>query len=141
MALKELRAGGAGRCSSHQPAKGARRRAAVLPACRTPAFDLAPELTDLADTAAVLRCLDLVVTVDTALGHLAGALGTPVWVALPVVPDWRWVWEREDSPWYPSMRLFRQTVRGQWKDVFGRIRMALASRMNRDQEMSSLSAR
>ena len=76
------------------------------------AIDLGPELTDLADTAAVIRCLDLVITVDTAVAHLAGALGVPVWVALPTVPDWRWLLQREDSPWYPSMRLFRQAAAG-----------------------------
>ena len=91
------------------------------------AVDLGPELIDLADTAAVMRCLDLVITVDTALAHLAGALGTPVWVALPAVPDWRWLLQREDSPWYPSMRLFRQTERGQWDEVFQRIKIALGA--------------
>jgi ADP-heptose:LPS heptosyltransferase len=65
--------------------------------------------------------LDLVITSDTALAHLAGALGVPVWLALPYVPDWRWLLDREDSPWYPSMRLFRQKQQGNWKDVFERI--------------------
>ena len=73
------------------------------------------------DTAAIVKNLDLVVTVDTAVAHLAGALGTPVWLALPFVPDWRWLLEREDSPWYPTARLFRQTKRGNWQDVFRRI--------------------
>ena len=90
------------------------------------AIDLGAELTDLADTAAVVSCLDLVITVDTALAHLAGAMGKPVWVILPVVPDWRWLLQREDSPWYPSMRLFRQAARGQWNEVFGRIKTMLA---------------
>ena len=89
------------------------------------AVNLGPELVDLADTAAVIRCLDLIISVDTVVVHLAGALGAPVWVALPSVPDWRWLLNREDSPWYPSMRLFRQTVRGQWDDVFSRIKIAL----------------
>jgi hypothetical protein len=91
------------------------------------ALDLGSELTDFADTAAVLRCLDLVIAVDTAVVHLAGALGVPVWVALPKFPDWRWLLERSDSPWYPSMRLFRQTVNGQWDDVFSRVKQALAT--------------
>ncbi|HYV36008.1 MAG TPA: tetratricopeptide repeat-containing glycosyltransferase family protein [Gemmataceae bacterium] len=77
------------------------------------------------DTAAVMMNLDLVITSDTAGAHLAGALGVPVWVALPMVPDWRWLLQREDSPWYPTMRLFRQQRRGDWQDVFERIASAL----------------
>ena len=75
------------------------------------------------DAAAVLKNLDLVISVDTAIAHLAGALGIPVWVALPFAPDWRWLMGREDSPWYPTMRLFRQTrpALGQW---FAEIRVA-----------------
>ena len=83
------------------------------------------EFSDLADTAALIRCLDLVISVDTVLVHLAGALGVPVWVALPKVPDWRWLLQRQDSPWYPSMRLFRQSEPGQWADVSNRIKIAL----------------
>jgi hypothetical protein len=70
------------------------------------------------DTAAVMDSLDLVVTADTALGHLAGALGRPVWLALTVSPDWRWLIDRKDSPWYPSVRLFRQPTLGNWRAVF-----------------------
>ena len=80
------------------------------------------------ETGALLSALDLVITVDTAVAHLAGALGVPVWVALPFAPDWRWLLGREDSPWYPSMRLFRQTQRGDWADVFQRIKDALPTR-------------
>ena len=72
-----------------------------------------------------LGSLDLVVTSDTAIAHLAGALGAPVWVALQLVPNWRWMLKREDSPWYPTMRLFRQTAAGQWPDVFERIAQAV----------------
>jgi hypothetical protein len=72
-----------------------------------------------------MKNLDLVVACDTAIGHLAGALGVPVWLALPVVAEWRWLREREDSPWYPSMRLFRQTERGQWQGVFERMARAV----------------
>lgn len=79
------------------------------------------------DTAAVMESLDLVVTSDTAVAHLAGALGRPVWVALKTVPDWRWMLSREDSPWYPTMRLFRQHERDAWQEVFGRIAHELAS--------------
>jgi hypothetical protein len=73
------------------------------------------------DTAAVMKNLDLVITVDTAITHLAGALGAPVWVALPFAPDWRWLLDREDSPWYPTMRLYRQKELGNWDEVFERI--------------------
>lgn len=70
------------------------------------------------DTAALMRNLDLVISVDTATVHLAGALGVPVWVAIPVVPDWRWMLDRTDTPWYPTMKLFRQTRLGDWQSVF-----------------------
>jgi hypothetical protein len=73
------------------------------------------------DTAALMRCLDLVVTVDTATAHLAGALAVPVWVPLSTIVDWRWLLGRQDSPWYPSMRLFRQTQLGDWAPVFDRM--------------------
>jgi tetratricopeptide (TPR) repeat protein len=80
------------------------------------------------DTAAVMKCLDLIITSDTATPHLAGALGVPVWMAVPFAPDWRWLLEREDSPWYPTMRLFRQPARGDWDSVFRRLATELASR-------------
>jgi len=79
------------------------------------------------DTAAVMESLDLVVTSDTAIAHLAGALARPVWVALKTVPDWRWMLSREDSPWYPTMRLFRQKNWGDWQEVFARIARDLAA--------------
>jgi hypothetical protein len=72
-------------------------------------------------TAAVMHCLDLVITSDTSIAHLAGALGVPVWVALPFAAEWRWLRDREDSPWYPTMRLFRQSEPGNWKPVFERM--------------------
>src|SRR5581483_8621832 len=75
----------------------------------------------LAETAALLSALDLIVTSDTSVAHLAGALGLPVWVALHAAPDWRWLLERADSPWYPSMRLFRQRSPGDWSEVFERL--------------------
>jgi tetratricopeptide (TPR) repeat protein len=73
------------------------------------------------ETAAVMKYLDLVITSDTAIAHLAGALAIPVWVALSIMPDWRWMLRRHDSPWYPTMRLFRQKRRGQWPDVFAQM--------------------
>ncbi len=78
------------------------------------------------DSAAVMTQLDLIITCDTALAHLAGALGRPTWVALKHVPDWRWLLDRTDSPWYPSMRLFRQSRRGDWDGVFAAMQKALA---------------
>jgi tetratricopeptide (TPR) repeat protein len=93
-----------------------------------PLLDLGPEI-DLqeafVDTAAIIASLDLVITSDTALAHVAGALGAPVWLALPLMVDWRWLSEGENSPWYPTMRLFRQTSRGDWAEVFGRMARAL----------------
>jgi hypothetical protein len=77
------------------------------------------------DTAAIMKNLDLVISSDTSVPHLAGALGVPVWVALPFVPDWRWLLDRSDSPWYPTMRLFRQKKVGDWAGVFEEIAAAL----------------
>jgi Flp pilus assembly protein TadD len=92
-----------------------------------PLIDWTGELDDLADTAALIDNLDLVITVDTATAHLAGALGKPVWVLLPFVPDWRWMLDRTDSPWYPTMRLFRQPALGQWSPVVRDVVQALQS--------------
>ncbi|SMF20577.1 tetratricopeptide repeat protein [Desulfovibrio gilichinskyi] len=80
--------------------------------------ELASGCDDFGDTAKVLSQLDLVITVDTSVAHLAGALGIPVWVAIPYNSDWRWMRERTDSPWYPSMTLFRQECPGDWEQVF-----------------------
>ncbi|NJM28085.1 MAG: glycosyltransferase family 9 protein [Pseudanabaena sp. RU_4_16] len=77
--------------------------------------DLRDRLNDFADTAAIIAQMDLVITVDTAVAHLAGSLGKPVWVMLPFAADWRWMLGREDSPWYPTMRLFRQRQNGDWE--------------------------
>jgi len=79
------------------------------------------------DTAAAMASLDLVVTCDTSIAHLAGALGRPVWVALKRDAEWRWLRERDDSPWYPTMRLFRQSVRGDWDGVFAAMAERLAA--------------
>jgi ADP-heptose:LPS heptosyltransferase len=89
--------------------------------------DLAPWLHDFGDTALLLAQLDLIITVDTAVAHLAGALGTPVWVLLPAVPDWRWGLAGEQTPWYPTMQLFRQARAGDWTAVMPRVAQALPS--------------
>jgi ADP-heptose:LPS heptosyltransferase len=89
--------------------------------------DLAPCLHDFGDTALLLDQLDLVITVDTAVAHLAGALGKPVWVLLSAVPDWRWGVDGEQTPWYPTMRLFRQARAGDWAAVMLRVAQTLAA--------------
>jgi ADP-heptose:LPS heptosyltransferase len=89
---------------------------------RSEIIDLTAELTDFTETAALVSCLDLVITVDTSVAHLAGALGCPTWVLLPFTPDWRWLLDRDDSPWYPSMRLFRQTETRDYATVLDRVR-------------------
>jgi Flp pilus assembly protein TadD len=86
-----------------------------------PVVDFTEHIKDFADTAALLAELDLVISADTAVVHLAGALGRPVWTLLPFAPDWRWGLAREDSPWYPTMRLFRQPAIGDWESVIQRV--------------------
>ena len=87
--------------------------------------DLSTELGDFGDTAAAVSALDLVITIDSVIAHIAGALGCPFWVMLSSGSDWRWLIEREDSPWYPTARLFRQTRPRQWSDVIECIIKAL----------------
>ena len=84
-------------------------------------------MKDFTDTAALVSQMDLVISVDTSVAHLAGAMGKPVWILLPFAPDWRWLLEREDSPWYPTARLFRQSRPGDWLEVLARVSGALRS--------------
>ena len=91
-------------------------------------IDWTEHLHDFADTAAMLSHLDLVITVDTSVGHLAGAMGKPVWTLLAFAPDWRWLLDREDSPWYPRTRLFRQKSPGDWADPLARLAVELQKR-------------
>ena len=91
--------------------------------------DLSNELTDFGETAALMQNLDLVITVDTSMGHLAGAMARPVWIMVPKAADWRWQLEREDSPWYPTARLFRQAKPGEWDPVLARLTAALAGEL------------
>ncbi|TAG67074.1 MAG: tetratricopeptide repeat protein, partial [Oscillatoriales cyanobacterium] len=101
---------------------------------RMPVTDLSSNLHDMAVTAAVISALDLVISVDTSVAHLAGALGKPVWILLCFVPDWRWMLEREDSPWYPTARLFRQSAAGDWEGVLDRATLALEAKIHEHQE-------
>ena len=100
------------------------------------AMRLGEEFSDFADAAALISELDLVICVDTAVAHLAGALGRPVWILLPHVADWRWLQGREDSPWYPTARLFRQTVPRDWRGVIERVGDELQSLIDGNRAMS-----
>ena len=88
-------------------------------------IDLSDYINDFADTASIIKQLNLVISVDTSVAHLAGALGKPVWTLLSFIPDWRWMLNRNDSPWYPKMRLFRQSKPGNWDSVFKEINIEL----------------
>lgn len=90
-------------------------------------IDLTRHIEDFGDTAALLDQLDLLISIDTSVPHLAGALGKPVWLLLPYFSDWRWMLKRSDSPWYSSFRLFRQYQPGQWEPVIAQIRQALTA--------------
>jgi hypothetical protein len=101
-----------------------------------PAVEAAPrlarygdQLADFADTAALISHLDLVISVDTSVAHLAGAMNRPVWILAPFDPDWRWLLGRDDSPWYPSARLFRQRATDDWEEVIARVRRELDNRV------------
>ncbi len=96
--------------------------------------DLSADLADFGETAAVIANLDLVITVDTAIGHLAGAMARPVWIMLPKASDWRWLLERSDSPWYPTARLFRQQTPGAWDPVIAAVTGTLAHELHTDAE-------
>jgi tetratricopeptide (TPR) repeat protein len=101
--------------------KGAAAQQAKNPPQEMNFIDLTQEINDFSDTAALIENLDLVISVDTSVAHLAGALGKPVWTLLPFSPDWRWLLNREDSPWYPTMRLFRQPSIGDWEPVITKV--------------------
>jgi hypothetical protein len=108
-----------------------------------PAFEACPHLhrwgedfIDFADAAGLIAEVDLVITVDTAIAHLAGALGKPTWILLPLVPDWRWMEKRPDSPWYSTARLFRQPPGGNWAPVIENVLEALSEILNRHAVLS-----
>jgi ADP-heptose:LPS heptosyltransferase len=83
------------------------------------------DIKNFSDTAALIATLDLVISIDTGVAHLAGALAKPVWIMLLSMPDWRWLLDRDDSPWYPTARLFRQDETRAWDSVIGRVQVAL----------------
>ena len=99
--------------------------------------DLSNDLTDFGETAALIENLDMVITVDTAMGHLAGALGRPVWIMIPKASDWRWLLDRTDSPWYPTARLFRQRAPGAWDELLGQVAVALHTELQRTPETAA----
>ena len=105
--------------------KGSREAEPAQPPQDMPLVNLGPEIKDLTDLAAAMAAMDVLISVDTAPAHLAGAMGLPVWVMLPLASDWRWMTNRPDSPWYPTMRLFRQTKLHEWGDVIASVRDAL----------------
>ncbi|MGW1421945.1 tetratricopeptide repeat protein [Bradyrhizobium manausense] len=109
--------------------KGARDQDRAFLGERRDIVDLTQHLTDFSETAALISCLDLVISVDTSAAHLAGALGAPVWTMVPFNPDWRWLLNRGDSPWYRSMRLFRQPKRGDWASVVVDVRAELEQQL------------
>jgi len=94
---------------------------------RTDIIDLTSDLSDFAETAALVACLDLVIAVDTSVAHLSAALGCPTWILLQHLPDYRWLLDREDSPWYPTVRLFRQTQSREYETVLDRVRTELVT--------------
>lgn len=103
-----------------------------------PAVDLSGQMADFGDSAAIIANLDLVLSVDTATAHLAGGMGVPVWTLLPYACDWRWLGGREESPWYPSMRVFRQNRPGDWGGVVNRLYMELEGLMRQRRVVNSL---
>jgi tetratricopeptide (TPR) repeat protein len=106
--------------------KGGHARGQLAQLAPSTVLDISNELGDFADTAGAIANLDLVIAADTAVAHLAGALAKPVWTLVPFSPDWRWMFEREDTPWYPTMRLFRQPAPGDWDSVVARAATCLA---------------
>ena len=116
--------------------KGSGAQEAISPPAGQPILALGHEIRDFADTAAIVAQLELVICVDTAIAHLAGALGKPCWVLLPAIGcDWRWLHERTDSPWYPDpgvMRLFRQALGGSWRETIAEVAQALREWVKND---------
>jgi hypothetical protein len=105
---------------------------------RSDIVDFTADLTDFAETAALISCLDLAITVDTSVAHLSGALGRPTWILLPYTPDWRWLLDRDDSPWYPTARLFRQSETREYDTVVDLVRDELVKLIDQWSSASKL---
>jgi ADP-heptose:LPS heptosyltransferase len=105
--------------------KGPTEGQALTPPVGMDVVSLSHQINDFEDTAAILCEVDLLISIDSSPVHLAGALGCPAWVMLPLLPDWRWLQHRADSPWYPSVRLFRQREWGRWDQVIDDVATAL----------------
>jgi ADP-heptose:LPS heptosyltransferase len=105
-------------------------RESDLPALRSNAdmLNFADAQKDFSDAAALCECMDLVISVDTSIAHLSGALGKETWILLPFSPDWRWLLDRVDSPWYPTVKLYRQERSGDWSEVLARVSADLRRR-------------
>ncbi len=99
--------------------------------------DISGQLGDFDETAALITNLDMVITVDTAVGHLSGALGKPTFIMLPKAPDWRWLLDRVDSPWYPTVRLFRQAMPGAWDSLIAEVAAALSAELPRSEGIAA----
>jgi hypothetical protein len=110
--------------------KEVRAEDAALLSGRSEILHFGDALKDFSDTAAVIANLDLVISIDTSVAHLAGALGKPIWILLSFTPDWRWLLERNDCPWYPTARLFRQRDAGAWAKVITQVDDALRDFLN-----------
>jgi hypothetical protein len=117
--------------------KGPTEGQALNPPANMPVVSLSQDIRDFEDTAAILSEVDLLISIDSSPVHLAGALGCPAWVMLPLLPDWRWLLDRDDTPWYPTHRLFRQDKWGDWGSVVDLVAKALAHRRDEVREGSS----
>jgi tetratricopeptide (TPR) repeat protein len=109
--------------------KGPRAEDIILTGAQGLIVDAGKEIKDFNDTASLVSSMDLIISVDTSVVHLAAGMGKPVWLLLPYTPDWRWMWGREDSPWYPSLKIFRQEKAGDWEGVFKKVYLALEDKL------------
>lgn len=114
---------------------GDAKRQLDLSPLATIVVDFTSQIHDFADTAALVEQLDLVITIDSAVAHLAGSLGKPVWLLLPFAPDWRWLVDRSDSPWYPTMQIFRQKQLGDWDSVIDQVHSALSDLQRKNKKI------